>query len=120
MVVPEKPGVSVPQRRDMSILGQRTKQVLEFFIKENEHKEEIDTKSGLTLRKRNEEGFGSVHAIMQQPNAPKLESLIGMRIEYLSSIDMDKAGLEKNVLCMGDMVEILSYGTWLMPGTSNK
>ena len=34
-VVPEKPDVLVPQRRDMSILGQRTKQVLELDIKEN-------------------------------------------------------------------------------------
>ena len=42
---------------------------------------------------------------MQQPDAPELESLIGMIIEYLSSIDMDKAGSEKNVLWMGCAVE---------------
>ena len=55
--------------------------------------EEIDTKAHETWKKRNEEVFVSVHASMQQHDAPKLELLIGMRIEYLSSIDMDKAGL---------------------------
>ena len=34
-IVPAKPDGSVPQRRDRSILGQRTKQVLELDIKEN-------------------------------------------------------------------------------------
>ena len=74
----------------------------------------------VTQKKLNEEGFGSVHASMQQPDTPKLDSLIGMRIEYLSSIDMDKAVSETNVLWMGGTVEILSYGTWLMPGLSTK
>ena len=43
-VVPEKPDVLVPQRRDMSIIGQRTKQVLDLDLKANENKEEIDKK----------------------------------------------------------------------------
>ena len=103
-VVPEKPDVLVPQRRDMSIIGQRTNQVLELDLKENEHKEDIDTKARGTWRKQNEEGFGSMHTIMQQPDAPRLESLIGMRIKYLSSIDMEKAGSEK--MCSGWMVQL--------------
>ena len=57
---------------------------------------------------------------MQNPDAPKLESIIGTRIEYLSSIDMDNAGSETNVLWMSIIVEILSYGTWLMNGTRKK
>ena len=48
---------------------------------------------------------------MQQPDAPKHEPLIGMRIEYLSIIDMDKAGSETNVLWMGGIVERVSDGT---------
>ena len=56
----------------------------------------------------NEEGFGSVHASMQQLDAPKLESPIITRIEYLSSIDMDKAESERNVLWMSDTVERVS------------
>ena len=76
----------------MSILGQRTKQVLELDLKANEQNDEIDTKARGTWKKHNEEGFGSVHASMQQPNAPKIESLTRMRIKYLSNIDMDKAG----------------------------
>ena len=104
----------------MSILGQQTKQVLELDIKSNEHKEQIDTKSQLTWKKLNEEGFGNVHASMHWPDAPKLESLIGIKIEYFSSSDMDKAGSETNVLWMGGTVEILSDGTWLMPGARKK
>ena len=57
---------------------------------------------------------------MQQPDAPKLESIIGMRIEYLSIIDMDKAVSETNVLWMGGTVEIVSDGTLLMPESSTK
>ena len=45
---------------------------------------------------------------MHQPDAPKLESLIGIIIKYLSSIDMDKAGSEKNVLWMVGTVERVS------------
>ena len=100
----------------MSILGQRTKQLMELDIKANEHKEDVDTKSRGTWNKRNKEGFGSVHASMQQPDAPKHEPLIGMRIEYLSIIDMDKAGSETNVLWMGGIVERVSDGNWLIPG----
>ena len=57
---------------------------------------------------------------MQNPNVPKLESVIGMRIEYLSSIDMAKAGSETNVLCMGGAVERVGDITWIMPGTRTK
>ena len=97
-MVPAKSDVLVPQRRDISIIGQHTKQVLEFYLKENEHKEDIETKLRGSWKKRNAEGFGSVHASMQQPDAPKTELLIGTRIKDLSSIGMDKAGSEKNVL----------------------
>ena len=82
----------------MYILGQQTKQVLELYLEANEHNEEINTKEWVTWKKRNEEGFGSVHASTQQPDATKIESLIGMRIEYLSSIDTDKAVSETDVL----------------------
>ena len=88
----------------MSILGQRTHQVLELDLKENGHKEDIETKSWGACKKRNEEEFGSVHASMHNPDALKLESLIGMRIGYLSSIDMDRAGSEVNLLWMGGKV----------------
>ena len=64
----------------MSIIGKRTKQVMELDLKANEHNEDIDTKARGTWNKHNEEVFGSLHASMQQPNAPKLESLIGTRI----------------------------------------
>ena len=47
-------------------------------------------KAQVTWKKRNGEGFGSVCARMQKSDAPKLELLIGMRIKYLSCIDMDK------------------------------
>ena len=104
----------------MFILGKGTKQVLELDLKENEHKEDIDTKECVTWKKLDEEGFRSVHASMQHPDSPKLESLIGMRIKYLSSIDMEKAGSETNVLWMSVMVERVSDGIWLMPVAGTK
>ena len=104
----------------MYIIGQRTKQVRELDLKANKHKGDIDTKARGTWKKRNEEEFVRVHASMQQPDVPKLELLIGMRIKYLSSIDMEKAGSETNVLWMGGTVERLSDGTWLMPGSRTK
>ena len=104
----------------MYILGEWTNQVLESDTKENEHNEWIDTKVLGTWKKHNEEVFESLHAIMQQPDTTKLESLIGMRIEYLSSIEMDKAGSETNVLYMGVTVERVSDGNWLMPGVRTK
>ena len=82
----------------MCILGQLTKQVLKLDSKGNEHNEDIDTKAWVTWKKHDEKEFGSVHSSMQQPDAPKLELLIGMRIKYLSSIDMDKAGSETILL----------------------
>ena len=60
-------------------------------------------KAQVTWKKRNGEGFGSVCARMQKSDAPKLELLIGMIIEYLSSIDMDKAVSEK--MCSGWVVQ---------------
>ena len=57
---------------------------------------------------------------MQQSDMKKPESLIGMIIEYLSSIDMDKAVTETHMLWMSGTVEIVSYGTWLMHGESTK
>ena len=100
----------------MSIIGQLTKQVLELDLKK------MNTRRRLTLtrKKQNDEGFASVQASMQHPDAPKLESLIGTRIEYLSSNETDKAGSEKNVLWMGGTVEKVSDGTWLMPRASTK
>ena len=94
--------------------------MLELDLKANEHKEDIDMKARGSWKKHNEEGFGSVHTSMKQPNAPKRESLIGMIIKYLSSIYMDKAGSETNVLWMGGTVERVSDGTCLMPGTRTK
>ena len=45
---------------------------------------------------------------MHQPDAPKLESLIGIIIKYLSNTDMDKAGSEIYVLLMVGTVERVS------------
>ena len=103
-------------------IGRKEKRIflLELDLKASEHKEDIDTKSQETWKKRNEEGFVSVHASMQHPNAPKLESLIGMRIEYLSSIDTEKAVSETYVLWMGGTVERVNEGTWLMARARKK
>ena len=51
---------------------------------------------------------------MQLYSAPKLESLIGVRISQYCSVDMNEAGTEKNILWMHGVVTRVSDGTWLV------
>ena len=63
---------------------------------------------------REEGGFGSVHSSMQRPDPPDLESIIGERISYLCSIDMDTAGKVKELIWMNGKVMRVSGGTLLV------
>ena len=49
---------------------------------------------------------------MQIYSAPKLESLIGVRISQYCSVDMNEAGTEKKLLWMHWVVTRVSDGTW--------
>ena len=65
---------------------------------------------------REEGGFGSVHSSMQQPDPSDLESIIGERISYLCSIDMDTSGNVKEFIQMnGKVMRVIdSDGTWIV------
>ena len=54
-----------------------------------------------------------MHSNMQLYSAPKLESLIGVRISQYCSVDMNEAGTEKNLLWMHGVVTRVSDGTFL-------
>ena len=64
----------------------------------------MNTRRRLTLKNRYL-GRNSIRRDLevytQQPDVPKLESLIGMIMEYLSSINIDKAESETKVFWMG-------------------
>ena len=94
-VVPEKPAVLVPQRKNIVFLGTATRQVGELDKKEKEGKDTIEETAMVNRKGREEEGFGSVHSSMQRPDPPYLESIIGERISSLCSIDMDISGKVK-------------------------
>ena len=55
----------------------------------------IEGRARLDWKKREDTGYGSVHSNMQLYSAPKLESLIGVRISQYCSVDMNEAGTEK-------------------------
>ena len=66
---------------------------LDQKVKEGEYT--IDAKARVIWKGSEEGGFGSVHSIMQRPDPTDLKSIIGERISYLCSIDMDTAGKVK-------------------------
>ena len=113
-VVPDKPAVLVPQRKKITFLGTATRQVRELDKKEKEGEDAIKGRARLDLKKREDTGYGSVHFNMQLYRAPKLESLIGVKISQYCSVDMNKSGTEKKLLWMHGVVTRVSDGTWLV------
>ena len=61
----------------------------------------------MNWKKREAQGFGSVHSNMQQPYAPNLE------ISYYCNVDMDEAGTTQDAIWMNGTVCRVSDGTWL-------
>ena len=74
----------------------------------------------MNWKKREAQGFGSVHSNMQQPYAPNLEDLIGEKISYYCNVDMDEAGTTKEAIWMNGTVCRVSDGTWLLNERSKK
>ena len=97
-VIPEKPEVLVPQRKNITFLGTATRQVGELDKKSKEGEDAIEFRARLDWKKREDTGYGSVHSNMQLYRAPKLDSLIGVRISQYCSVDMNEAGTEKTFL----------------------
>ena len=69
-VVPEKPAVLVPQRKNIVFLGTATRQVGELDKKAKEGEDTIEVKARVNWKWREEVGFGSVHSSMQRPSSP--------------------------------------------------
>ena len=55
-----------------------------------------------------------MHSSMQRPDPPDLELIIGERISYLCSIDMDTAAKVKELIWINGNVIIVSDGTWIV------
>ena len=113
-VVPEKPAVLVSQSKNIVFLGTATRQVGELEKKAKEDKDTIEAKARVNWKGREKGGFRSVHSSMQRPDPPELESIIGERISYLCSIDMDKAGKVRELILMNGKVMRVSDGNWLV------
>ena len=113
-VVPELPTVMVPQRKNIVFMGTATRQVTELDKKAKEGEADIEKRARVNWKKREAQGFGSVHSNMQQPYAPNLEDLIGEKISYYCNVDMDEAGTTKDAIWMNGTVCRVSDGTWLL------
>ena len=94
--VPDNPAVLVPQRKNITFLGTATRQVGELDKKAKEGEDAIEGRARLDWKKREYTGYESVHSNMQLYSAPKLESLIGVKISQYCSIDMNETGAMKN------------------------
>ena len=112
--IPEKPAVLVPQRKNITFLVTSTRQVEDLDRKSKEGEDAIEGRACLDWKKQEDTGYGSVHSNMQIYSAPKLESLIGVKISQYCSVDMNKAGTEKKLLWMHGVVTRASDSTWLV------
>jgi len=93
--IPDKPKVPIPQRKDMAILGIKTKQRGKLDNNTIEADDEFALKSRNEWKKRDEEGFSSVHSKRQKKDAPAVdETLSHKRIEVLISFDINNEGTE--------------------------
>ena len=112
--IPDNPAVLVPQLENITFLGTATRQVGELDKKSKEGKDAIEGRARLDWKKREDTGYGSVHSNMQLYSAPKLESLIGVRISQYCSVDMNEACTKKKLLWMHRVVTRVSDGTGLV------
>ena len=90
------------------------RKVVELDNKAKEGGYAIEGRARLDWKKREDTGYGSVHSNMQLYSAPKIESLIGVRISQYCIVDMNKAGMEKKLLWMHGVVTRVSDGTWIV------
>lgn len=119
--IPEKPKVPIPQRKEMAILGTESKQRGKLDSNTIEAEDEFELKSRNDWKKRELEGFTSVHSKRQKRDAPAVdETLLGKRIEFLSEFDMDEEGTEKEPRWCSGVVERICDGTWVIPGKVRK
>ena len=113
-VITDKPAVLVPQQKNITFLGTVARKVGELDKKAKEGEDSIEVRARLDWKKREDTGYGSVHSNMQIYSAPKIESLIGVKISQYCSVDTKEAGTEKKLLWMHGVVMRVSDGTWLV------
>ena len=119
--IPDKPKVPIPQRKDMPILGTESKQRGKLDETGIEVEDEFEQKSRNEWKKRDAEGFSSIHSKRQKKNSPAVdETLIGKRIEVLISFDINKESAETAQRWCCGAVERICDGTWVIPGRAMK
>ena len=85
--IPENPKVPIPQRKEMAILGTETTQRGKLDRNTTEAGDEFELKSRNDWKKRELEGFTSVHSNRQKRDDPAVdETLIGKQIEFYLSL----------------------------------
>ena len=86
--------------------------------KSKEGEDAIEGRARIDRKKREDTGYGSVHSNIQLYSAPKLESLIGVKLSQYFSVDMNEAGTEEKLLWMHGVVTRVSDGMWLVNANS--
>lgn len=87
--VPLKPVLNVPQRKQMNVLGTQTSDVNELDKKYLSDETELKKRAESLRRSRERKGEGSMHSQLQPFSQPSLNALVGLRIDVLSSVDID-------------------------------
>ena len=119
--IPDKPKIPIPQRKEMAILGTESSQRGKLDINGIEVENQFELKSRNEWKKRDAEGFSSIHSKRQKKNAPAVdETLIGKRIEVLISFDLNPEGTEKTERWCSGAVERICAGTGVIPGRARK
>ena len=77
VILPDKPKVPIPQRKNMAILGTESKQRIKLDSNTQEEEDEFELNARNKWKKQESEGHGSVYSMRQKKYAPALdESLI--------------------------------------------
>ena len=119
--IPEKSKVPIPQRKEMAILGTESTQRGKLGSNTVEVGDEFELKSLNDWKKRELEGFTSVHSNCQKRDDPAVDDTLGGKgIEVLSEFDMDEEGTEKESWWCSQVVERICDGTWVIPGKARK
>ena len=120
--IPPRPGVPIPERTNMGILGQITHQVSTLDERAAYTESDFDKGSREKWKINEEKWKVSMHQLLQNPDPPKVdESLLGSRIEYLSEFELDnenEEGSDKDLSWCSGIVERVCAGTWIKAGKS--
>jgi len=119
MIIPDKPAMELPARKQTAILGRLSQQVQNLDKQSAEENTAMDIEAREKLQEWEASGKTSLHAERQSRIAPTLDSdFVGQRIEFLSKYEIlnEKKEVTGHELrwCSG-VVKRVSDGTWLLP-----